>query len=59
MQSYIDAFQKCYPSANVSLKFAGKDNKGLPKYWVIIDGNKGDRPLTFAEMSEAISAFNK
>jgi len=53
---YVEAFKKCYPSAKVVVtkaKRAGKllvDRNGFPKYWVYINGDHDDRPLTLDDL---------
>lgn len=59
---YISAFQKHYPQRTVSVKPGRKynpiTNRKEPVFHVIIDGDKGDRPLTPDELVEATAMFN-
>jgi len=51
--AYRDAFSRCYPGKSVEFK-RGKDDTT----WIIIEGDKGTRPLTNNEVEEAIEGFN-
>jgi hypothetical protein len=50
---YRDAFTRCYPGTSVEFKKAKDDGT-----WIVIDGDKGPRPLTPSEVNEAIEGFN-
>lgn len=53
LQQYIDAFQRCYPQKTVRVKPADMRRGGSMSFWVYINGDKGDRPLTTAELESA------
>ena len=53
MHAYLEAFERCYPGGRCVVRPA-KDEC----YWVIIDGNRGDRPLHITELREAARMLN-
>lgn len=53
---YVSAFNSAYPQKKCEVEFAFKKN-GEEYFHIIIDGDKGHRPLTRGEMREAIRAF--
>ncbi len=52
--SYREAFLRCYPQK--SLSFAPARNQCT---WVIINEERGERPLTPDDMASAIRDFNR
>lgn len=50
---YIQAFERCYPGGRVQVRTVRIKGDPDPHYNVYIDGNKGDRPLTWQEMAAA------
>lgn len=56
-QEYQNEFERCYPSHKVELKRKG-GKEGM-SYFVIIDGDKGERAMTLGEMTEAIRMFKR
>lgn len=55
IEAYSQGFLSAYPQKNLSIYGAGK-NRG---FWVEIDGDKGDRPITLDEMKEATQMFTQ
>lgn len=52
--AYREAFERRFPAKVISIRFAGKNNlSGLAKYWVFIDGEKGEKAQTIEELREA------
>lgn len=51
---YIAAFSRCYPGKTVTLRMARDGG-----YWVLINGEKGERPLTEKEITSATRDFNR
>jgi hypothetical protein len=58
LESYRNAFESCYPQHRLELK-RGKMKNGGTGYWVVIDGEKGDRPLSTEEILDAINMFTR
>ncbi len=54
MHNYMESFERCYPGERCKIRWSHKDQA----YWVYIDGNKGDRPLTEDELREAARMLN-
>lgn len=54
--SYEEAFRKCYPAHSVRLK-PTKLHDGDWGWWIVINGERGDRPLTDRELVEATKSF--
>lgn len=52
--AYADAFSKCYPGKSVDFK-PGKDGST----WVLIEGDKGTRPLSTSDVLEAVEMFER
>jgi len=59
IQAYISAFQTCYPQKNIRTRFAGTQADRTPQWWVIIDHDRGERPLTEADMKSATRDFQR
>jgi hypothetical protein len=56
IDAYKAAFGKHYPHHSLDVK-RGKARDGAPVFHVVIGGDKGDRPLTLADLKEAAQAF--
>ena len=56
IDAYKAAFGKHYAQTSVEVK-RGKSRDGTPVYHVVLNGDKGDRPLTLDELKEATAAF--
>lgn len=54
---YINAFLSCYPQKRVELRPAPRRIGG--GWWVIINGERGDRPLSDSELESAVRDFNR
>lgn len=54
LQAYREAFLKCYPQKTLDFQ---KARNGC--HWVIINGDRGERPLTPEDMAEATRMFNR
>lgn len=54
--AYVAAFGKHYPQTQCEVK-RGKSRDGVPMYNVVLNGDKGDRPMTLEEIKEATTAF--
>lgn len=54
LSAYADAFQRCYPAKSVTFSKA----KG-GTYHIHIDGDKGNRPMTTAEIVEATEMLSR
>lgn len=59
MQEYEAAFGKTYPGVNFEVQRAWTKRGEPSKFWVIIDGDRGETALSLQDMREAIAAFNK
>lgn len=55
---YRAGFEKHYPQKKLEIK---RDNskKDAPHFWVVIDGDRGDRSYNLGELIEAINLFNR
>lgn len=52
--AYREAFERRFPAKVISIRFAGKNSiSGLAKFWVFIDGEKGEKAQTIEELREA------
>lgn len=59
VEDYRNAFERLYPEKVISIRTAGMNfMSGLAKFWVFIDGEKGERALTLEELEEATAEFN-
>lgn len=56
--SYRQGFEKCYPQHRLELR-AATLRGGVPGFHVYINGDRGERPLSEAEMAEAAVDFMK
>lgn len=57
--NYRNAFERFYPEKVISIRTAGMNfMSGLAKFWVFIDGEKGERALTLEELEEATAEFS-
>ena len=57
--AYKEAFNRCYPAAHVEVKRAGGAARGgEPKFNVVINGDRGDLPMTLWDLQEATRAFS-
>jgi len=52
--AYLAAFSRCYPEKEASLKPARGGG-----YWVLINGERGERPLTTGEIISSTKDFNR
>ena len=60
LTSYINAFQKHYPSKKVEIKpTKPKKGTGEAQWHVYIDGDHGNRAMTASEIHQATLDFNK
>lgn len=57
VQEYIEAFSRCYPMHRVEL--IPTHGKNGPGYWVYINNDRGERPLSDAELRSAIRDFER
>lgn len=53
---YVSAFNSAYPQKRCELEFAYRKN-GVSHYHVVVDGDRGPRPLTEGELREAARGF--
>lgn len=58
LNAYRDAFQRCYPTYTVTFGKT-KSRDGGAQYNVILNGDKGNRPMTLTEISEATAALSR
>lgn len=59
-EDYIDAFLQCYPGKKVEIKKAKKQSPNNPAaFFIIIDGERGDRPYSVFELVEATKCLKQ
>lgn len=54
--NYRQGFEKCYPQHRLELR-AVTLHGGFPGFYIYINGDRGDRPLSEAEMASAAVDF--
>lgn len=59
MAQYAAAFNKHYPTYAVTFERAKKTPDGAARYHVVLNGDKGNLPMTMADMEEATRNFNR
>jgi hypothetical protein len=59
VSAYRAAFLKHYPNAKLEITQAVTKRTEPEAFWVAIDGDKGNRPLTYSDMQSAIADFSK
>lgn len=58
LEAYKEAFLKCYPQKTVALKRGDRRRVGeVPRWFVVINGDKGDRAYTQEELVAATRDF--
>jgi hypothetical protein len=58
LNAYADAFTRCYPTYTVGFQKA-KSREGKPVFNVVLNGDKGNRPMTLDEIREAAAALSR
>lgn len=59
LAAYAAAFQRCYPTYTVTFERAKKTQDGRAQFHVVLNGDKGNMPLTLDDMIEATANFNR
>lgn len=59
LEAYAAAFTKCYPTYAVTFERAKKTEAGAARFHVVLNGDKGNRPLTLDEINEATADFSR
>ena len=59
VKKYVEAFQRCYPQTKLDVKTKTSRNTGQMVFYVGINGDYGDRPLSESDMRFAIQNFNR
>jgi hypothetical protein len=59
LDAYKAAFETCYHGKAITFNRAGKNTDGVPRWNVVIDGDKGARPMTLDEIAEATVMFTR
>jgi len=58
IDAYISAFKHRYPQKQVKVSSFWDQKAHTLYFWVYIDGNRGDRPLSEQELMDATRMFN-
>lgn len=58
LELYREAFNRCYPQHSIDFKKTKVKGGGIA-YWIVINGDRGEAPLTIEAMQEAIQSFNR
>lgn len=51
--AYATAFQRCYPTYTVTFERAKKTQDGRAQFHVVLNGDKGNLPMTMDDLREA------
>lgn len=58
-EAYKQAFLSCYPQKTISFQRGPRMSGGQRSTYVVIKGERGDRPLTDNELAEATRMFKQ
>ena len=59
LEQYKSAFKRCYPQKTIDHSHAKRRHGEVDKWWIVVDGDRGERPLTEAELRQATRDFQK